>query len=171
MSSADLIPLASFVAVQVPGDSEAKISIKSFIESKNLTFKKGLGFYELTKPEVIQLDKKILVQRLVEPTMLVTGQTVKDILGIKDRNAGKYMVDEEILKEFRLFIQSTSYNRNLLGGTTFLYVQDGTDPFSAPLASAAGAAEAAAARTTRAATASADAPSAKRSRTAEAGSG
>ncbi len=34
------------------------------------------------------------------------------------------MVDEQVLKEFRIFVQSTSYNRNLSGGTTFLYQKE-----------------------------------------------
>lgn len=127
------IPLSSFQTIKVPGKEKDTVSIKSFIESKKLKFAKGNGFYQLSKPENIQLNKKILVQKLSDPSNLITGDAVRTALGISDtaKKNGKFMVDDKVLKEFNVFVQSTSYNRNLIGGTTFLYVKEGTDPFSA----------------------------------------
>jgi len=94
------IPLSAFKSIKVPGGPNAKQSIKSFVESKKLVFEKGAGFYELSKPETIQLNKRLLVQRISDPSNLITGTSVKSVLGIdaKASKAGKYMVDDEILK-------------------------------------------------------------------------
>lgn len=127
--SVDLIPISSFVVVPVPGNEDSKVSIKKFVESKNLSFAKGAGFYQLSKPETIQLNKDILVQRLSDPKNLIKGKTVREVLKIDELTGknGKFMVDDAILKEFKIFVQSTSYNRNLIGGTTFLYKKEGID--------------------------------------------
>jgi len=131
----DAIPFSEFVSIPVPGDGNSKISIKKFVESKGITFKVGNGFYQLSKPEIIQLNKTIMVQRLTAPDTLITGSaTIRNVLKIDEsvKRNGRFMVDDEILKEFRIFVQSTSYNRNLIGGTTFLYRKnDGDAPVAA----------------------------------------
>lgn len=121
----DTISLNQFESVRVGGNENSKISIKTFIESKSLTFTKGSGFYELSKPETIQDTKEILVQRISDPGTLICGKSVRKVLGLEEgknkKNKKKYEIDAEILKKFKIFVQSTSYNRNLIGGTTFLY--------------------------------------------------
>ena len=124
---ADLVPLSEFVSIPVVGNKDYKISIKKFVESKGVPFKVGNGFYELSKPEIIQLNKTILVQRISAPENLIKGSaSIRKVLKIPEskKKDVRFMVSDEILKEFKIFVQSTSYNRNLIGGTTFLYRRD-----------------------------------------------
>ncbi|RUS29823.1 hypothetical protein BC938DRAFT_480187 [Jimgerdemannia flammicorona] len=124
MPSSDLVPLTDFEILTV---HDPKVSIQKFIKEQELTFKKGAGFYQLTKPEHIQLNKKVYVQKISDPDTLITGDSVRAVLGLGDSKGGahKYMVDPDVLDEFRIFVQSTSYNRNLIGGTMFLYEKEG----------------------------------------------
>lgn len=94
------------------------ISIKVFVGENNLNFKIGRGFYEFTKTETIQGHKEII---LMDRTTgdLFEGEAAREMLGlpvgatvrIKPSNLEKYVV----------FVQSTSANRKLIGGTRFLY--------------------------------------------------
>lgn len=99
-------------------DVDSEISIKAFVVENGLTFKTGRGFYEFTKTETIQGKKEIvLMERLTGD--LFEGQAAREMLGlpmgetvrIKPSNLEKYVV----------FVQSTSANRKLMGGTRFLY--------------------------------------------------
>lgn len=94
------------------------ISIKAFVLENGLTFKTGRGFYEFTKTETIQGKKEIvLMDRSTDD--LFEGEAAREMLGlpidatirIKPSNLEKYIV----------FVQSTSANRKLVGGTRFLY--------------------------------------------------
>lgn len=93
------------------------ISIKKFVIANELTFKVGKGFYEFTKPEDINPAKKevVLMNRITGD--LFEGERAKEIAGITVNK--KYKPSD--LKEYKVFIQSTSYNRKLIGGTSFLY--------------------------------------------------
>lgn len=97
---------------------ETNISIKNFVLENGLTFKTGRGFYEFTKTETIQAKKEIILMER-ETGDLFAGDAVRELLDlpygtsvrIKPTNLAKYVV----------FVQSTSYNRKLIGGTRFLY--------------------------------------------------
>lgn len=113
--AADLraVPPGRFQVLEVDKD----ISIKVFVEENNLKFKVGRGFYEFTKTETIQGHKEII---LMDRTTgdLFEGEAAREMLGlpvgatvrIKPSNLEKYVV----------FVQSTSANRKLIGGTRFL---------------------------------------------------
>lgn len=51
------VPPGRFQVLDVDHD----VSIKDFVESQGVTFKKGRGFYEFNKPETIQKYKEIIV--------------------------------------------------------------------------------------------------------------
>ena len=51
---------------------------------------------------------------------LFEGNAARKIAGITSANEAKKVAPAE-LKEYRAFIQSTSYNRKLVAGTGFLY--------------------------------------------------
>jgi len=94
-------------------------SIKDFVINNGLKFKIGRGFYEFTKRETISDKKEIVVQDKVTGDMFC-GDAVRDILGIpKDSN--RISPSETISSNYTIFVQSTSYNRKLIGGTKFLY--------------------------------------------------
>jgi hypothetical protein len=97
---------------------EQDISIKAFVLENGLTFKVGRGFYEFTKTETIQGHKEIILMERATGD-LFEGESAREMLGlpvgatvrIKPSNLEKYIV----------FVQSTSANRKLIGGTNFLY--------------------------------------------------
>lgn len=99
-----------------------KVSIKKFVQDCGLEFKKGCGYYQLTKPEVIQDYKKVVARRKLDGSF-VAGDAVKKILGIES-SSKKYSVKLSDMPDFDVFVQSTSVNRVLVPGTEFLYEED-----------------------------------------------
>lgn len=105
-----------------------RCSIKAFVQEKSLTFKKGRGFYQLTKPEVIQDYKEVIVRRKSDGK-IVTGDQVRELLAIP-KSSKKFQLDLEAVADFDVFVQSTSVNRVLLPHTEFLYeVEEATVSF------------------------------------------
>lgn len=102
-----------FQVLDVPRDT----AIKDFVTKHGLLFKTGKGFYEFTKPVVIQDYKEVVIQDK-ETGEMFTGAKAREILGIPDYKA---KVGPDKLTKYRGFVQSTSNNRKLLGGTKFLY--------------------------------------------------
>jgi hypothetical protein len=95
--------------------------IKNFVEDNGLTFRKGRGFYEFTKSVLVQSYKEVILQDRTTGEMF-SGDKAREIAGIPiGKNAN---VRPTSLANYRCFIQSTSNNRKLLGGTTFLYERD-----------------------------------------------
>ncbi len=95
-----------------------ELEIREFVTRKGLQFAVGRGFYELTKSERVSAGKIILI--LDRQTGAVySGDQARRKLGLP---VGKEIrVKPGTSGEFTLFIQSTSYNRKLMGGTTLLY--------------------------------------------------
>lgn len=97
--------------------------IKGFVTSNGIEFKKGRGFYELTKAETVQQYKEVIMQDRETGEMFV-GSQVREKLGLSPQTESGG-VNEKLhaadAKAFRVFVQSTSVNRKLIGGTAFLY--------------------------------------------------
>lgn len=91
-------------------------SIKDFVEKNRLTFKTGKGFYEFTKPETIS-EKKAIVLMDKRSGELFEGKKARKICNFDEKK--KYKPSD--LKDYIIFVQSTSYNRNLVKDTRFLY--------------------------------------------------
>jgi hypothetical protein len=117
MGATDLhaVPSGRFQVLSVDRD----MPIKDFCSSQGVEFKPGRGFYELTKSEKVQGTKEIvLMQRTTGD--LFTGTRARELLGLP-------LHDEDVklaathLEEWVPFIQSTSNNRKLVGGTRLLY--------------------------------------------------
>jgi len=109
-----LVPVdgGRFKILQVP----KKCTIKQFVLSNGLEFKCGRGFYEFTKPEIISHRKEVV---LVEKSSgeMFTGRDACRMIG-----AGSGIrIPPTAFDTWRVFVQSTSYGRNLMGGTGFLY--------------------------------------------------
>lgn len=96
-------------------------TIMEFVEDNGLTFKKGRGFYELTKAVKVQSYKEIILQDRKTGDFF-TGDAARDLLGLPHGTDAK--LSGEGLDKYRVFIQSTSVNRKLLGDTSFLYEVD-----------------------------------------------
>lgn len=123
----DLVPVLEgrFQTMIVDKDTP----IKEFVEYNGITFKKGRGFYELTKAETVQQYKEVIIQDRVTGEMF-TGAQVRERLKLKPQSE-KGGVNEKLHKadaeKFRVFVQSTSVNRKLIKGTRFLYEIDDLD--------------------------------------------
>lgn len=92
------------------------MSIKEFVIKNGATFKAGKGYYEFTKPETIS-EKKLIVLMKKDTGELFEGKHAKKLAGITVEK--RYKPSD--LTDYRVFIQSTSYNRKLIKGTGFLY--------------------------------------------------
>jgi len=96
-------------------------SIKDFVQENDLIFKAGKGFYEFTKPEKIQGGKEIVLMDRASGDMF-SGDAARSLIGLGVGETAK--LRPVALDKFRVFVQSTSYNRKLVGGTGFLYEVD-----------------------------------------------
>lgn len=100
-------------------DVEERCDIKTFVQNHSLIFKTGKGFYEFTKPEKISDKKEVVLVDKVTGDMF-TGQEACDMIGA----GGAGRVKPSSFEKWRVFVQSTSYNRVLMPGTGFLYEVD-----------------------------------------------
>lgn len=102
-------------------DVEEDCRIDEFVESNDLVFKKGRGFYEFTKTVTVQDYKEVIAQDK-ETDEMFSGDKAREVLGIPIGVTAD--VKPSALRDYRGFIQSTSMNRKLLAGTKFLYEMD-----------------------------------------------
>jgi len=80
----------------------------------------GQGYYQLTKPEDVQPQKKIILRDKHAHGKYLTGPDVRGILGLPNNTVRIAPVDHP---DYDLFIQSTAVNRKLIGGTTVLFTK------------------------------------------------
>jgi len=81
---------------------------------------KGSAFYQLTKPETVQSYKKVAIRNKVSG-YVYAGDKARQLLGLPDSDA---RIRPEDLGKFDVFVQSTSVNRRLIGGTTLLVIHN-----------------------------------------------
>lgn len=116
--SSDLIPVAPsrFQVLHVDTDTD----IKTFVQSTGALFRKGKGFYQLTKREEIQENKEVvLVDRNGD---MFTGDKARYFINLPYGMRGYVYPPSD--KSYKVFVQSTSVNRKLTKGTQFLYEVD-----------------------------------------------
>lgn len=116
----NLVPVAPgrFQVLNVDSDTV----IKDFVEGNALPFVTGRGFYEFTKRETIQDRKEIVIREKATGDMY-TGAAARALLGIP-LGMGKGKISPKHGDKYDVFVQSTSYNRKLIGNTRFLYEVD-----------------------------------------------
>lgn len=95
-----------------------QIAIRDFVILSGAKFKTGKGFYQFTKPETIQHNKEVVLRDKVTGDMF-SGNKAKEMAGIPIGVTSR--VRPNILDQYDVFVQSTSYNRKLMPGTKFLY--------------------------------------------------
>ena len=100
---------------------DSDIRIDEFVRDNGLIFQKGKGFYEFTKRSKIQDYKEIVLMDKITGDMF-TGDIARDLMGIPVGAPSK--VSPVFNDKYVAFVQSTSLNRKLLGGTKFLYEVD-----------------------------------------------
>jgi von Willebrand factor type A domain-containing protein len=102
-----------FQMLHVPSD----MSIMDFVNSTGAEFHKGKGFYELTKRELIQEHKEIVLRD--SKGDMFTGAKAREMIGLPYGERGNVYPPSAL--DYIVFVQSTSNNRKLIGGTRFLY--------------------------------------------------
>jgi hypothetical protein len=80
------------------------------------TYRAGMAYYQLTKTEVIQPQKEIIV---VEKSTgkAFGGKEARDLIGLPNYHT---KVKPDRNPEYDIFVQSTSFNRNLMPNTRVL---------------------------------------------------
>lgn len=98
------------------GKEAAKI--REFVEeATGKAYVKGNAFYQLSKREHIQASKQIAV---MGAKGVWTGQAARDLLGLPDYEV---KVDPLSNKDYDVFVQSTSFTRNLMPNTKVLVLR------------------------------------------------
>lgn len=109
-----VVPNGRFQVIEVPKD----MPIKQFVQENGLPFRVGRGFYEFMKTETIQDHKEIVLMDKRSGDMY-TGTAAREMLKLPEY--GSVRIAPTSLDRYRIFVQSTSANRKLIGKTNFLY--------------------------------------------------
>jgi hypothetical protein len=96
---------------------EQTIAIKDFVERLGIPYKKGRGFYELTKMETIQENKEVVLRHKRSGDMF-SGSKARELIGLPYGMRGR--ITKQRGFEYDIFVQSTSVNRKLVP-SLFLY--------------------------------------------------
>lgn len=101
------------------------LPIKDVVSANGLMFKTGRGFYQFTKRETIQAKKEVVILDK-ETGDMYQGAAAREVLGLPVGESVDISptFDRE---KYTVFVQSTSNNRKLIGGTTFLYEVEAAD--------------------------------------------
>lgn len=96
-----------------------KCQIRDFVESKLGQYRQGYAYYELNKREEIQGHKQIAL-RDINSGKVYSGDGARQMLGLPSYDVKVNPGDHG---NYKIFIQSTSVNRNLLSGTEVLVLK------------------------------------------------
>lgn len=99
--------------------------IKPFVEKMTGAYVKGTAFYQLTKPEDVVQDYKILLVLDKKSGAVYSGRDARSLLSLP--TAGNCKIIPGNHGNFEVYIQSTSINRKLPGGSKLIV----WDPMSA----------------------------------------
>jgi hypothetical protein len=97
---------------------DKEVDITTFFTNSGKTYSPGTGYYELTKPEVVQSHKAIVIQDR-STGKVYGGDKVRDTLGLPMNVDAKVVPGNHA--NWKIFVQSTSGNRKLVRGTTVLH--------------------------------------------------
>jgi hypothetical protein len=116
---AKLIPITkgSYTFTPVPGTADDKTRIDEFCQQHFGTYTPGMGYYEFTKTETIQPTKNIAVL-VGDDLYMGTKAAMRSLLSLPASNQDLRV--NPSTQAHTIFVQSTSMNRNLLGGTRLL---------------------------------------------------
>lgn len=96
------------------------VQIKPFCEKRlKNSFMKGAAFYQLTKTEKAVQDYKIICIRDKKTQSIYGGHQARRVLGLPLHGTIKLAPGDH--GQYDIFVQSTSINRKLVGGTQVLY--------------------------------------------------
>lgn len=101
--------------------------IRQFVARHDLPFKRGHGFYEHSGKRVLVQGTKEVILWNKTTKELFTGKEARRLLGLPLTDRDVHLPAYTGIRDYKVFIQSTSYNRKLLRGTLFLYEIEGWD--------------------------------------------
>jgi transcriptional regulator with XRE-family HTH domain len=111
------VPSGRFQMMRVDRDTP----IADFIREQGVTFEKGRGFYELTKPVDVQSYKEVILMDKSTGEFF-NGPDARTLLDLPAQGTGGTVrLRPTHLEKYKVFIQSTSVNRKLIGNTHLLY--------------------------------------------------
>ncbi len=105
-------------------DVDHDVAIRDFVNSMGLVFQKGRGFYQWTKASTIQPYKEIVVFDKQTGDIFTNG-AARELLGLPEGGGNIRVSPKYDRSRYDVFVQSTSVNRVLQGGTRFMYEVDG----------------------------------------------
>jgi len=92
--------------------------IEPFVTGKGYPYYLGRAFYQLMKPEKVQVGKEVMVMDK-KTKVVYSGQYARELIGLNDPNQA-YKVTPGNHANYEIFIQSKSVNRILPRGTKVL---------------------------------------------------
>lgn len=91
--------------------------IDDFVRGLGMAYSTGMGYYQLTKSEIIQPQKQIIVVDK-KTNSAYSGPEARHLIGLPDGERVRVRPDRN--PRYDIFVQSTSINRVLLPGTRLL---------------------------------------------------
>ena len=123
-----LVDISNKVSLYVVDPAKSGIEIRDFILTKRQVYLKGSAFYQLTKTEPRVQHDKLIVIRDRATGKVYSGSDARKMIGLpENQNARLHPGDH---KNYDIFIQSSSVNRKLVGGTGVLYWEEIGKPFT-----------------------------------------
>jgi hypothetical protein len=125
-----LLPDTRITAIPVPNSpsSSSPPTLSSLAASNSISYRRGMGYYQLTRPEKVSDSKQIIVRcDAVAHTALMGGRAARFGPGIPPCGAKEKAVTVDpaaLEKGWTVWVQSTSPNRQLEPGTTALFDVD-----------------------------------------------
>lgn len=108
-----------FVQCAIPNTWDGR-QIRDFVEQDlGKSYVKGNAFYELSKKETVQAQKSIAI-REVSTGKIYSDDDARDLLGLPSGVEIK-VIPSSYNGKYTIYIQSSSVNRKLVGGTKLLY--------------------------------------------------
>jgi hypothetical protein len=109
----------SYFFLDVLGSPADRFRIDEFVAAATgKPYQLGRSYYQFMKPENIQPQKAIAVELGGD---VYTGPAARSVLGLPSDHSVRVRPDEK--PGCTIFVQSTSYNRNLVGGTRVLVLR------------------------------------------------
>lgn len=114
----DAVSPSLFQIVHVTNDAAMRNpAIKDWVTHEaGHHYRTGMAFYELTKSEKIQPGKAVMVMEK-KTKKVYGGQAARNLLGLPDMEV---RVRPDFNADYKIFVQSTSVNRKLVGNTSIL---------------------------------------------------
>lgn len=110
----DELSAAEYQVFPVRADNQV---IKPFVESwTGKPYRTGSAYYQLSKKELVQVNKQVMVKNKLNGKVY-SGLNARQLIGLPDHEV---KVEPGSIKEYEIFIGSSSINRKLVKGTELI---------------------------------------------------